>query len=73
MLDVPAAVDMAEYDVGCDDFGDDDLGDAEALQALTNVENTHDEKPCVQVKVSVQQRISPYNFTTLIKQAGNPW
>ena len=37
--------------MGCDDFGDDDLGDAEAIQALTNAEKSHDEKPAVQVKV----------------------
>lgn len=54
MLDEPVPVDMAEHDAGCDDF-DDDLGDAEAIQALTNAENSHDEKPHVQVKVSLQQ------------------
>ena len=37
--------------MGCDDFGDDDLGDAEAIQALTNVETNPDEKPTVKVKV----------------------
>ena len=37
--------------VGCDDFGDDDLGDAEAIQALTNIETNHDEKPTTKVKV----------------------
>ena len=37
--------------VSCDDFGDDDLGDAEAIQALTNVETNPDEKPTTKVKV----------------------
>ena len=37
--------------MGCDDFGDDDLGDAEAIQALTNVETNPDEKPTTKVKV----------------------
>ena len=37
--------------VGCDDFGDDDLGDAEAIQALTNIETNRDEKPTTKVKV----------------------
>ena len=37
--------------MGCDDFGDDDLGDAEAIQALTNVEANPDEKPTTKVKV----------------------
>ena len=37
--------------MGCDDFGDDDLGDAEAIQALTNVETNPDEKPATKVKV----------------------
>ena len=37
--------------MGCDDFGDDDLGDAEAIQALTNVETNPDEKPMTKVKV----------------------
>lgn len=56
MSDVPAVNDMEEVDAGCDDFGDDDdLGDAEAIQALTNAENSHDEKPHVQIKVSWKQ------------------
>lgn len=56
MSDVPAVNDMEEVDAGCDDFGDDDdLGDAEAIQALTNAENSHDEKPHVQIKVSRKQ------------------
>ena len=43
---------MAELDTGCDNFDDDDdLGDAEAIQALANAENSHDEKPQVQIKV----------------------
>lgn len=47
---------MEEVDAGCDDFGDDDdLGDAEAIQALTNAENSQDEEPHVQVKVSQKQ------------------
>ena len=37
--------------MGCNDFGDDDLGDAEAIQALTNVETNPDEKPTTKVKV----------------------
>ena len=37
--------------MGCDDFGDDNLGDAEAIQALTNVETNPDEKPTTKVKV----------------------
>lgn len=52
MLDVPAVNDVAEVDAGCDDFDDDDLGDAEAIQALTNAENSRDEKPHIQIKVS---------------------
>ena len=47
---------MSEHDAGCDDFDvDDDLGDAEAIQALANAEKSRDEKPHVQVKVSLQQ------------------
>lgn len=54
--DIPAVNDMEEVDAGCDDFGDDDdLGDAEAIQALTNAENSQDEEPHVQVKVSQKQ------------------
>ena len=53
LLDVPAAYeDMPEYDVGGNDFGDDDdddLGDAEAIQALSNAEKSHDEKPQIKV------------------------
>ncbi|KAL9965782.1 hypothetical protein ACROYT_G029627 [Oculina patagonica] len=57
MDDDPVAVDMAEQDTGCDDFGDDDdLGDAEAIQALTNAENSRDEKPHVQVKVEAKEK-----------------
>jgi len=59
MDDVPAVNDMGEVDAGCDDFGDDDdLGDAEAIQALTNAENSHDEKPHVQIKVEASERQS---------------
>lgn len=42
--------DMPQYDAGCDDFGDDDdLGDAEAIQALSNAEKSHEEKPDIKV------------------------
>jgi len=55
MDDVPD--DMPEYDAGCDDFGDDDdLGDAEAIQALSNAEKDHDEKP--QIKVEANKKPS---------------
>ena len=53
LSDIPPGNEMEEVDAGCDDFGDDDdLGDAEAIQALTNAENNHDEKPHIQIKVS---------------------
>ncbi|CAH3180205.1 unnamed protein product [Porites lobata] len=49
LLDVPAAYDdMPEYTA---DF-DDDLGDAEAIQALSNVEKNHDVKPHVKVEAN---------------------
>lgn len=52
------AMDMDSDDpiMGCDDFGDDDLGDAEAIQALTNVETNPDEKPTVKVKVETIEK-----------------
>nr|XP_058965646.1 DNA polymerase alpha catalytic subunit-like [Pocillopora verrucosa] len=52
------AMDMDTDDpiVGCDDFGDDDLGDAEAIQALTNIETNPDEKPTTKVKVETIEK-----------------
>ena len=57
MPDIPAVNDVEEVDAGCEDFGDDDddLGDAEAIQALANAENSREEKPHIQIKVSQKQ------------------
>ena len=52
MLYVPTD-DMPEYDVGCDFGDDDDLGDAEAIQALSNAENSQDEKPQIKVNAII--------------------
>jgi len=63
---------MEEVDASCEDFGDDDdLGDAEAIQALTNAEKSHDEKPQVHIKVWQKQAQSISLFKKSISCCNN--